>query len=327
MSEKRKLSKFAKDIRNCQRKAVGKAITLIESTRDDDRVLAEQLISELLPHTGHSKRLGITGAPGVGKSTFIETFGLALIDKGHRVAVLAIDPSSPNTGGSILGDKTRMEYLSKKHEAFIRPSPTSGRLGGIAARTREAMFILEAAGFDIVIIETVGVGQSEIAVSNLTDVFILLIAPAAGDDLQGIKRGIIELSDLIIINKADGELLPIANKTESDYDSALQVLRNKDRLGTPKIAKCSALMNTGIMEIGKIIDTFYESAEQTGVLQKRRASQDSKWMWEEIHELLTFKLKSDKKLSAVIKKLESRVESGKTSSTSAARTILESMLK
>ena len=227
------------------RRALAQAITLIESTRADHRERADALLAAVLPHAGKSVRLGITGVPGVGKSTFIERFGLSLLERGRSLAVLAIDPSSKRGGGSILGDKTRMEELSRRHAAFIRPSPAGATLGGVARRTREAMLLVEAAGFDTVIVETVGVGQSETAVADMVDMFIVLLLPAGGDDLQGIKRGVIELADLIVVNKADGDLQAAARRSAADYQHALRMLRSPTAGWTPEVATCSALDRRG----------------------------------------------------------------------------------
>ena len=223
------------------RRALARAITLVESTRADHRAAAEALLTQVLPHSGQAVRLGITGVPGGGKSTFIEAFGLFLISQGHRVAVLAVDPTSRRSKGSILGDKTRMEELSRAPEAFIRPSPAGRTLGGVARRTREAMLVCEAAGFDVVIVETVGVGQSETAVADMVDMFLLLLQPGSGDELQGFKRGIMELADLVVVNKADGELAPAAERAAAEYRGALQFLRPASKSWKPEVMKCSSL--------------------------------------------------------------------------------------
>ena len=229
-----KTTALAEAILAGRRRELARAITMIESTRQDHRMIAEALMDRLLPHSGRSFRLGISGVPGVGKSTFIEALGLHIIERGHRVAVLTVDPSSPKSGGSILGDKTRMETLSRHKDAFIRPSPSGGTLGGVARRTHEVMVASEAAGVDVVLVETVGVGQSETAVVNLTDMFLLLIAPGGGDDLQGIKKGIVEMADLIAVNKADGDLLAAAERAQQDYSSALQLLRQQPGAWQPR---------------------------------------------------------------------------------------------
>jgi len=235
------------------RRALARAITLVESTRADHRLRAEALLERLMPATGRAMRLGISGVPGVGKSSFIEAFGLHLIAAGHKVAVLAVDPSSKRGGGSILGDKTRMEKLSVESDAFIRPSPAGTTLGGVARRTRDALLVAEAAGFDVVIVETVGVGQSETAVADLTDMFILLLQPGGGDELQGIKRGIVELADLVIVNKADGELVAAANRAASDYRRALHLLRPVSPHWSVPVLLCSALTGAGVPEVWQTV--------------------------------------------------------------------------
>src|SRR6478672_11136472 len=234
------MSELAQQVVDGDRRALARAITLVESTRADHRAEAEALLAEVLPHVGNSVRVGISGAPGAGKSTFIEALGGYLVEQAHRVAVLAVDPSSTRSGGSILGDKTRMEQLTRSPLAFVRPSPTGGTLGGVARRTREALLLCEAAGFDVVLVETVGVGQSEVAVAGMVDCFMLLIAPAAGDELQGIKRGIMELADLVVVNKADGDLAAIAGITAADYANALHLVRPRIAAWVPRVLTCSA---------------------------------------------------------------------------------------
>src|SRR5258708_257514 len=260
------------------RRALAQAITLIESTRGDHRERADALLAAVLPRTGKSVRLGITGVPGVGKSTFIERFGLGLLERGRWLAVLAIDPSSKRGGGSILGDKTRMEELSRQPAAFIRPSPAGATLGGVARRTREAMLLVEAAGFDTVIVETVGVGQSETAVADMVDMFIVLLLPAGGDDLQGIKRGVIELADLIVVNKADGDLLATARRAASDYQHALRMLRSPTAGWTPEVSTCSALTGEGVIEVWQTVERFRQAVGEKGILQ-RRAEQGRPRVW------------------------------------------------
>lgn len=308
-----------------QRRALARAITLLESTRPDHRRDAEALIAEILPASGGALRLGISGVPGVGKSTFIEAFGLHLVERGHRVAVLAVDPSSPRTGGSILGDKTRMEALSRNPNAFIRPSPSGGTLGGVARRTREAMLCVEAAGFDVVLVETVGVGQSETAVAGLTDMFVLLLTPGGGDDLQGIKKGIVELADLIVVNKADGDLAPAAERARRDYAAALHLLRPPAGEWRPTVLKCSSLDGAGIAEIWSAVTEFRETAEKSGAFAQRRAEQAAQWMWDEITETLMTELKSDPQISTRIGDAEARVRAGETSPSAAARAILHEL--
>ena len=314
-------------IRTGDRRALACGITLAESTRPDHRAAAETLLKLLLPHTGTSIRLGITGVPGVGKSTFIETFGLHVIGEGHRVAVLAVDPSSKRSGGSILGDKTRMEELAKSDAAFIRPSPAGETLGGVARRTREAMLLCEAAGFDVVFVETVGVGQSETAVADLTDMFLLLLLPGGGDELQGLKRGIVEMADLVLVNKDDGDLADAARRAASEYSAALHLLG----AGTPDwpvpVATCSALTGKGIGEAWQWGETFRAAMASAGATDARRAAQARAWMWSEIREDLTETLKSSPGVAEVLPALEADVGAGKITPAAAARKLLDAFLK
>ncbi len=312
----------AEAIRAGDRRALARAITLIESTRPDHRAKAELLMTELLPYAGNSIRVGISGVPGVGKSTFIETFGLEIIGNNHKVAVLAVDPSSPKTGGSILGDKTRMEELSKNRSAFIRPSPSSGTLGGVARRTREAMLITEAAGFDVVIVETVGVGQSETAVAELVDMFILLIVPGGGDELQGIKKGIVELADLIVVNKADGDLFAAAERAKRDYGAALHLLRAANKDWAPRVTTCSSLQKSGIGEIWQIVELFHNAVQTSGRFSKRRQKQAKAWMWDEVNETVASALRSDQNIADILPTLENQVQNGQIAPARAARKIL-----
>jgi LAO/AO transport system kinase len=263
--------RLATALRGGDRRALARAITLAESTREDHRRSAETLLGRLLPGPTGTIRLGISGVPGVGKSTFIERFGLHAIEANHRVAVLAVDPSSKRGGGSILGDKTRMAELARNRAAFIRPSPAGLTLGGVARRTREAMLLCEAAGFDVIFIETVGVGQSETAVADLVDMFLLLLMPAGGDELQGVKRGIVELADLILVNKADGELLPAASRTVADYRSALRFLRPASAAWRTEVLAVSALEGTGIEAAWDMVLRHRAAAEASGERQDRRA--------------------------------------------------------
>ena len=304
------------------RRALAQAITLIESTRSDHRERADALLGALLPHAGKSVRLGITGVPGVGKSTFIERFGLSLLEQGRSLAVLAIDPSSKRGGGSILGDKTRMEELSRRHGAFIRPSPAGATLGGVARRTRETMLLVEAAGFDTVIVETVGVGQSETAVSDMVDMFIVLLLPAGGDDLQGIKRGVIELADLIVVNKADGDLLATAKRSASDYQHALRMLRSPTAGWTPEVMTASALTGDGVAEVWQVIGRFMTAVGEKGVA-RRRADQARAWMWNEVGETLLSELRKHPGVKKLVVGLEREVEAGRATPAAAARRMLE----
>lgn len=282
-------------------------------------------MAALAGHGGPSLRIGISGVPGVGKSTFIEAFGLHLLDQGHRVAILAVDPSSPRTGGSILGDKTRMEELSRRAEAFIRPSPSGGTLGGVARRTREAMLVTEAAGFDIVLIETVGVGQSEIAVAGLTDMFLLLLAPGAGDDLQGIKKGIVELADLIVVNKADGDLAPAAERARRDYAAALHLLRSPPGSWQPTVMTCSSLEGAGINEVWAKVSVFRDQANASGSFTERRAAQANEWMWDEVNEVLQSRLRENTAIRDTVDAIEASVANGTTSVAEAAGAIIQQL--
>lgn len=314
---------LAASIRNGDRRALARGITLVESTRADHRQLANQLLETLAQSAGQSVRLGITGVPGVGKSTFIEAFGNLLIDSGHRVAVLAVDPSSSISGGSILGDKTRMEELSRRQEAFIRPSPAGKTLGGVARRTRETLLLCEAAGYDIIIVETVGVGQSETMVSEMTDMFLLLLLPGGGDELQGMKRGITELADLILVNKADGSQKSTANHTVADYRSALQFLSRKHQSWEPKVFPCSALGSEGIAHVREQVDAFVDCLQQSGEWDKRRSRQALDWLWREVSDGLLWDLKHNSELSHAIPQIQQAVMAGDKPPTVAALEIVE----
>jgi len=303
------------------RRALAQAITLIESTRADHRERADALLAEVLPHSGRSVRLGITGVPGVGKSTFIERFGLSLLERGRSLSVLAIDPSSKRGGGSILGDKTRMEELSRQMGAFIRPSPAGATLGGVARRTREAMLLVEAAGFDTVIVETVGVGQSETAVADMVDMFIVLLLPGGGDDLQGIKRGVIELADLIVVNKADGDLKAAARRSAADYQHALRMLRSPTAGWTPEVATCSAQTGDGVVEIWTVVERFNAAVGARGIA-RRRAEQARAWMWNEVGETLLTELRKHPEVKRLVGGLEREVEAGRSTPAAAARRML-----
>ncbi len=318
------MSEFARQLIDGDRRALARAITLAESTRADHRDEAEALLAEVLPHTGNAIRIGISGAPGAGKSTFIEALGLHVVAEGHRVAVLAVDPSSTRSGGSILGDKTRMEQLTRSPDAFVRPSPTRGTLGGVARRTREALLLCEAAGFDTVLVETVGVGQSEVAVAAMVDMFLVLVAPAGGDELQGLKRGIMELADLVVVNKADGDLAAAAAATASDYASALHLLRPRSAEWFARVVTCSALEGTGVPEVWAAVEEFRTAS--AGALPQRRAEQAREWLWSEITESLTDALRADPAVADLARQLESAVAAGTTTPTAAARTILDAFL-
>jgi LAO/AO transport system kinase len=314
-----------------QRRAVAKTITLLESTRPDHRARADELLNALLPATGQSFRLGISGVPGVGKSTFIEALGLTLIERGHRVAVLAVDPSSSVSGGSILGDKTRMERLSMHERAYIRPSPASGTLGGVAEKTREAMLVCEAAGHDVVIVETVGVGQSETAVAGMTDCFVLLQLPNAGDDLQAIKKGVMELADLVVINKADLDEAA-ATRARAQITSALRLIgqhgnpehaHHDQKLWHPQVLQLSALKSRGIDEFWSAITRFRDLQTANGRLVARRHAQDQAWMWERIDAGLKDRFRHHPDVRSALPELTSEVRGGRVAASVAARRLLD----
>ena len=313
-----------------QRRAMAKAITLLESTRADHRVQADELLTALLPHTGGAFRLGISGVPGVGKSTFIEALGLYLIDRGHQVAVLTIDPSSTVSGGSILGDKTRMEKLSVHEKAYIRPSPSSGTLGGVAEKTRESMMVCEAAGYDVVIVETVGVGQSETAVAGMTDMFCLLQLPNAGDDLQAIKKGVMELADLVVINKADIDP-DAATRAQAQITSALRLLglhgnpdhaHHNQEIWHPQVLQLSALLGTGVDAFWAAVQDFRRLQTANGRLQARRSQQALAWMNERIQAGLKQRFVSHTAVRAALPGITAEVGAGRLPASTAARQLL-----
>ncbi|MBK6905660.1 MAG: methylmalonyl Co-A mutase-associated GTPase MeaB [Rhodocyclaceae bacterium] len=307
-----------------QRRALAKAITLVESTRADHQQLAQQLLTRIMPRTGQGMRLGISGVPGVGKSTFIEALGMHLISLGHRVAVLAVDPSSSVHGGSILGDKTRMEQLSMRPEAFIRPSPASGSLGGVAEKTREALLLCEAAGYDIIIVETVGVGQSETAVAGMTDMFVLLQLPNAGDDLQAIKKGIMELADLVVFNKADIDTTA-AQRAAAQMRSALGMLHPASVHWQPPVMTLSALRASGIEEFWTLVRKFRETMQAQGEWSRRRQHQALAWMWAQIDSGLRQSFRTNPSVCQTLPALAADVEAGKVPPTLAARQLLSLM--
>lgn len=325
MTEK-SVGDLADSIRGGDRRALARAITLAESSRADHRADAEALEAELLAEAGRSVRLGISGVPGVGKSTFIEAFGLHLIDQGHKVAVLAVDPSSKRSGGSILGDKTRMEQLSRASDAFIRPSPTGGTLGGVARRTREAMLLCEAAGFDVIIVETVGVGQSETAVADLVDLFLLLLLPGGGDELQGLKRGIVELADILAINKADGELEAAAGRAAAEYANAVRLLPPGHEGWQPPVLTCSAKTGAGIAEVWAEIARFREAFGPSGAIADKRARQAQAWMWNEIGETLMTRFKAHPEVAGRLTALGEKVRAGVLTPAAAARALMAAFL-
>jgi LAO/AO transport system kinase len=322
MSDDLDIAALAAALATGDRRALARAITLVESTRPEHRALAEALLAALPVPQDPSIRLGITGAPGVGKSTFIEAFGGYLTAQGRRVAVLAVDPSSARTGGSILGDKTRMPLLSRDPNAFIRPTPAGGSLGGVARRTREAMALVEAAGYDITIVETVGVGQSEYAVADMVDMFLLLVAPGGGDELQGIKRGIMELADLLVVNKADGVLAGAASNAAADYRNALDLIRPKTTRWRAQVLLASARLGEGLAEIWQAVRKFQTTLAADNGRGAGRAAQARRWLWEEIQDGLMAELKSDPALAPLIKRLETQVASGEITPSAAAREIL-----
>ncbi|MFG6449602.1 methylmalonyl Co-A mutase-associated GTPase MeaB [Roseateles sp. BYS180W] len=317
-----------------RRRALAKAITLLESTRADHRAQADALLTTLLPHTGRSLRLGISGVPGVGKSTFIEALGLFLIERGHRVAVLAVDPSSTVSGGSILGDKTRMERLSMDERAYIRPSPSSGTLGGVAEKTREALLVCEAAGYDVVIVETVGVGQSETAVAGMTDMYCLLQLPNAGDDLQAIKKGVMELADLVLINKADIDPAA-ATRAQAQITSSLRLLglhHRPDHVAhdpaqwQAQVLPLSALKGEGIERFWAAVSSFKASQEARGRFAEKRRQQSLAWMWERIRADLEHRFQHAPAVQAVLSETTERVLQGQLAPSTAARELLTRFL-
>jgi GTPase len=309
-----------------ERRALARAITLVESTRPDHREQAEALIEAVLPYAGNSIRLGISGVPGVGKSTFIEAFGLHLIAAGKRVAVLAVDPSSRRTGGSILGDKTRMEALSRDERAFIRPSPSSGTLGGVTRRTRESILLCEAAGFDVILVETVGVGQSETAVADMVDLFCLLLLPSAGDELQGIKKGIVELAELILVNKADGATRQAALHAVADYRAALRLLRPISPLWQPEVMPVSALSGEGLEAAWEAIQRHAAALDAAGEKLARRAAQAKAALWDDLGDGLLQALKRRPVIAAQIPEVEAQVRDGTMTPMAGARRLLHLFL-
>ena len=313
---------LAERVRAGDRRSLAKAITLVESTRADHQQEAQRLLETLLPSTGGSARVGITGVPGVGKSTFIEAFGLYLIGQGKRVAVLAVDPSSARSGGSILGDKTRMSNLSASPNAFIRPSPSAGSLGGVTRRTREAMLVCEAAGYDVVLVETVGVGQSEVAVASMVDFFLVLMLPNAGDELQGIKKGIMELADALAINKADGDNAKRAMRAAAEYRNALRLFRHRTPHWDPPVVTVSALEQRGMDEVWSIIHDHHEKLEAAGALDELRREQRHAWFWSTLEDGLRRKFLARADVRELLPKLEASVSSAELTPTDAARRLL-----
>src|ERR1700760_312869 len=316
--ESSQIATLTNDLRAGHRAALARAITLIESRRSDHQAAARELVQALLSETGRAVRVGITGAPGVGKSTTIDALGMYLIEKDHKVAVLAVDPSSARTGGSILGDKTRMARLSASDQAYIRPSPSSGTLGGVAAKTREAMLLCEAAGFDVILVETVGIGQSETAVCDMTDFFLALMLPGAGDELQGIKKGLVELADMIAINKADGDNLKRALHAAADYKSALHILQPRSEHWQPPVITYSALTGNGIAELWQKILDHGKAMNASGEFAARRQQQQIKWMWSMLEQRMLARLRADASVRARVKKIEAEVAAGRLTPSLAA---------
>jgi len=313
---------YINGVRECNRRMLAKTITLVESSLPAHQELAATILDRLFPHTGKALRLGITGVPGVGKSTFIENLGMLLVREGLRVAVLAVDPSSTRSGGSIMADKTRMEKLALEEKAFIRPSPTEGTLGGVARKTREALLICEAAGFDVVIVETVGVGQSETRVASMVDFFLVLMLAGAGDELQGIKKGILELADAIVINKADGDNIEKARQAKKAYENALSLLTPSSPSWTPPILTCSALALTGIEAVWDTVLAHREKLTATGELDQKRRTQALDWMWALVEEGLKARFYSNREINAQVPKIKEDVESGAITPTAAANDLL-----
>ena len=313
-------------LRQGDRRALARAITLIESTRPDHREAAERLVESLLRQTGAAVRIGISGPPGAGKSTFIERFGLEGIGLGRRIAVLAVDPSSKRGGGAILGDKTRMTELARSPAAFIRPSSAGDRAGGVARHTREAILLCEAAGFDTVLVETVGVGQAETAVAEIVDMFVLILPPAAGDELQGIKRGVVELADFVLVNKADGELAAAAHRSAADYASALRLLRPSLPEWAVPVRAISALEGIGIPEVWDEVARFRAALERSGAWSRRRAGQARAALWSEVGDSLVERFRAAPAVSARLAALEQEVMAGTRTPAAAARTLLAAFL-
>jgi LAO/AO transport system kinase len=307
---------------NNKRSIIAKSITLIESALPAHQQLAQNILDGLLPYAGNAIRIGISGVPGVGKSTFIESFGMMLIDKGHRVAVLAVDPSSSRSGGSIMGDKTRMEKLTLQPNAFIRPSPTSGTLGGVAKKTRESMIICEAAGHDVILVETVGVGQSETAVASMVDFFLVLMLAGAGDELQGIKKGILELADAIAINKADGNNIERAKEAQSEYEAALNLMESKSAVWSVPVLTCSALTRDGLGDIWKAILDYRQKLTEAGEMAEKRRLQAIDWMWSLVENRLKERFFNNPKVKAQLSAIVDAVENEKTTPTAAANELL-----
>lgn len=316
------IAAVAKSVLANERSGLARAITLVESTRSDHRDLAQQLLLQLLPEAGGSHRVGITGVPGVGKSTFIDALGMYLIEKGHRVAVLAVDPSSTRTGGSILGDKTRMARLTVAEDAYIRPSPTSGTLGGVARATRETIVLLEAAGYDVILVETVGVGQSEVTVANMVDCFAFLTLARTGDQLQGIKKGVLELADLVAVNKADGKHLIEAKSAARELAGALRMIYPHDAIWQPPVLTMSAIEGTGLDDFWDTVLRHQQVLSDAGEFAEKRRTQQVDWTWSMVHDTLLSRLREHPAVRALTPSVERRVRDGELTATLAAQKIL-----
>ena len=311
-----------KGVRKQDRRLLSKTITLIESARPDHQQLARKIVDEVLPQTGKAIRLGITGVPGVGKSTFIESLGMLLVQSGHRVAVLAVDPSSSRSGGSVMADKTRMEKLAVEENAFIRPSPSGGTLGGVARKTRETMLVCEAAGFDVIRVETVGVGQSETTVASMVDFFLVLMLSGAGDELQGIKRGVLELADALAINKADGDNIEKAQKAAKIYTTALHMLQPASPNWDPPVLTCSAMEMTGIAEIWQMVLKFHKQFTRSGELEHKRQKQALDWLWSMVEDELKQRFYNNPEIKLRLDQITRAVARGETAPTLAADELL-----
>ncbi|MFI6349200.1 methylmalonyl Co-A mutase-associated GTPase MeaB [Streptomyces sp. NPDC050560] len=319
------LDTYVKGVLDGKRAVIARAITLVESTRPQHRALAQELLTALLPHSGRARRIGVSGVPGVGKSTFIDVFGTMLTSLGHRVAVLAVDPSSSRTGGSILGDKTRMERLSVDPSAFVRPSPTAGTLGGVAKATRESIVVMEAAGYDVILVETVGVGQSETAVAGMVDSFLLLTLARTGDQLQGIKKGVLELADVIAVNKADGPHERDARAAARELAGALRLMYGRDAFWTPPVLSCSARESTGLDTVWERLEQHRALLDSAGHLAAKRRDQQVEWTWSMVRDELLGRLHADPAVRALTPALEQRVRDGELTPTLAAGRILEAL--
>lgn len=320
-------AEFLDAIRKGDRRSLARAITLIESAREDQAEQGQRVLEALVPDTGKAIRVGITGAPGAGKSTLIEALGMHLIEQGHRVAVLAVDPTSPVSGGSILGDKTRMEVLSREASAFIRPSPSGTSIGGVAQRTRESMLLCEAAGYDVVLVETVGIGQSQVAVSGMVDFSLLVLLPAGGDDLQGIKKGVVEIADALVVNKADGPTAEVAERTRLDYAGAMQVIRSLSHTWSPPVLKASAVTREGVPEIWETVLDHRARFEESGEFEARRRRQARDWMWALVEDGLKAAFRNHPAVADELDGLEQRVEERATTPRAAAHKLLGRFLR